>query len=203
MAGNLDAIPPLPSIEVVAAQLERNPEVARWTTEIVERQALLRAERARAVPDVTIGGGYRRFELGTNAFIATVTVPLPVFDRNRGAQIEARERIAKAEEDRRAASVRLRQLVEESHASAARAESEVRSLRDQVVPAAESVYAAVSEGYRLGKFGYMEVLDARRTLAAVRAQLVRAQTELQRSFADLQRLTASPTNSITNGEQQQ
>lgn len=203
VAGNLDAIPPLPSIEVVAAQLERNPEVARWTTEIVERQALLRAERARAVPDVTIGGGYRRFELGTNAFIATVTVPLPVFDRNRGAQIEARERIAKAEEDRRAASVRLRQLVEESHASAARAESEVRSLRDQVVPAAESVYAAVSEGYRLGKFGYMEVLDARRTLAAVRAQLVRAQTELQRSFADLQRLTASPTNSITNGEQQQ
>lgn len=203
VAGDLDAIPDLPSLESVAAQVERNPEVARWTAEIAEREALLRVERARAVPDVTVGGGYRYFELGTSAFVATVAVPLPLFDRNRGAQIEARERIAKAQEERRSAIVRLRQLVDEAHASLARAQGEVRSLREQVVPGAESVYEAVSEGYRLGKFGYMEVLDARRTLAAVRAQLVRAQTELQRAFADLQRLTAAPMNNITNGEQQQ
>ena len=201
VAGDLDSIPPLPSLESVAAQLERNPEVARWTTEIAEREALLRVERARAVPDVTVGGGYRHFELGSSAGVVTATIPLPLFDRNRGAQIEARERINRAQEERRSAIVHLRQLAEETHASVARAEGEVRNLREQVVPGAESVYAAVSEGYRLGKFGYMEVLDARRTLAAVRAQLARAQAELQRAFADLQRLTAAPMNNITNGEQ--
>jgi len=200
--GDLDAMPVLPSLDSVVAQIEASPEVARWTAEIAEREALLRVERSRAVPDITLGGGYRRFELGSNAFVATVGLPLPLFDRNRGAQIEARERIATAQQERRSASVRLRQSVDETFASVARAQGEVRNLREQVVPGAESVYAAVSEGYRLGKFGYIEVLDARRTLAAVRAQLLRAQTELQRTFADLQRLIAAPMNNISNGEQQ-
>jgi cobalt-zinc-cadmium efflux system outer membrane protein len=202
VVGDLDAIPPLPSLESVAAQLERNPEVARWTAEIAEREALLRVERARAVPDLTVGGGYRHFELGSSGGVVTASIPLPLFDKNRGALIEARERIVRAQDERRSVIVRLRQLLEETHSSLARAEGEVRNLREQVVPGAESVYAAVSEGYRLGKFGYMEVLDARRTLAAVRAQLVHAQAELQRAFADLQRLTAAPMNNITNGEQQ-
>ena len=202
VAGDLGDGIAIPSMEEVTSQLERNPEVARWTTEIAEREALLRAERSRAVPDVTVGGGYRRFEAGDNAFVATVSLPLPLFDRNRGAQVEARERIAKAEEEKRSAIVRLRQMAGEAHASLSRAQAEVGSLREQVVPGAESVYAAVSEGYRLGKFGFMEVLDARRTLAAVRAQLVRAQADLQRASAELQRFTAVPGN-IANGEQRQ
>lgn len=203
VAGDLDAMPAVPSLESVTAQIDRNPEVARWTSEIAEREALLRVEKARAVPDVTVGGGYRHFDLGSNAWVASAALPLPLFDRNRGAQIEARERIAKAREEQRSSIVRLRQSAEETHASLARAEREVRNLRDQVVPGAESVYEAVSEGYRLGKFGYMEVLDARRTLAAVRAQLARAQAELQRAFADLQRLTAASTINLTYGEQRQ
>lgn len=203
VVGDLGAIPSVPSLEAVTARLEGHPDVARWTAEIAEREAMLSVERARAVPDVTVGGGYRHFAIGSSAAVVTASIPLPLFDRNRGAQIEARERIAGAREERRAAMVRLEQLVAETHASYARAEGEVRSLRDQVVPRAESVYAAVSEGYRLGKFGYMEVLDVRRTLAAVRGQLLRAQGELQRAFADLQRLTASPANDITNGEQSQ
>jgi len=200
--GDLDSMPAVPPIESLTAQLERNPEIARWTAEIAEREALLRVERARAVPDITVGGGYRRFELGTNAFVATVALPLPLFDRNRSAQTEARERIAKAQEERRSAIVRLGQSAVVAHASLVRARGEVQMLHEQVVPGAESVYAAVSEGYRLGKFGYMEVLDARRTLAAVRAQLVRAQTETQRASADLQRLTAAPSGNVTNGERQ-
>jgi cobalt-zinc-cadmium efflux system outer membrane protein len=200
--GDLDAVPAIPTLDTVLTSLERNPDVARWTAEIAEREALLRVEQARAVPDVTVGGGYRHFELGTGAALVTATIPLPLFDRNRGAQIEARERIARAQHERRALAIRIRQLVEETHASLARAEREVRALREQVLPGAESVYAAVTEGYRLGKFGYMEVLDARRTLAGVRAQLALAQADLHRNYADLQRLTAPALHDTPNGEQQ-
>ena len=200
-SGDLDDGTPLPSPESVAAMIEGTPEVARWSAEIAEREALLRLERARAVPDLTVGGGYRFFEVGDGALVVTAAVPVPLFDRNRGAQIEARERVARAREERRSAIIRLRQSAEETRASLARSRAEVESLRGQVVPGAESVFEAVREGYRLGKFGYMEVLDARRTLAAVRAQLLRAQTELQHCWAELQRLTAAPMNDTTNGEQ--
>lgn len=202
VVGNLDADASIPSLESVLERIEQNPEVARWAAEIAEREAQLQLERARGVQDITVGGGYRRFEAGSNAFVATVGLPIPLFDRNRGAQIEARERILGAQETQRASRVRARQAVEETYASLARSESEVRNLRERVIPSSESVYAAVSEGYRLGKFGLMEVLEARRILAAVRAQLLRAQTDLQRELAHLESLTAAPTTILTNGEKQ-
>lgn len=202
VADDAGATPSLPSLDSINAALERTPELARWAAEIAQREALLRVERARATSDVTVGGGYRHFKLGGGAAVVSASLPLPLFDRNRGAQIEARERVRSAEEERRAAIVRVRQLVAEAHASLSRAQSEVRGLREEVVPGAESVYAAVSEGYRLGKFGYMEVLDARRTLAAARAQLARAQSDLHRAYAGLQRLTATPLTEMRNGEQQ-
>lgn len=202
VADHAGPTPSLPSLDAIHAALERTPELARWAAEIAQREAALRVARARATSDVTVGGGYRHFELGGGAAVVSASLPLPLFDRNRGAQIEARERIRSAEEERRAAIVRARQLVAEAHASLSRAQSEVRSLREEVVPGAESVYAAVSEGYRLGKFGYMEVLDARRTLAAARAQLARAHSDLHRAYADLQRLTAAPLTETPNGEQQ-
>jgi cobalt-zinc-cadmium efflux system outer membrane protein len=202
VVGEIDRVTEFPPIDAILDGLELNPQVARWDAEIAEREAILGTERARAIPDLTLSGGYREFDLGGNAWVASASFPLPLFDWNRGAKTEATERIARAHEERRAALVRLRQSVEEAHASLLRAENEVRNLRDQVVPRAESVYDAISEGYRLGKFGYMEVLDARRTLAAVRAQLVHAQADLWRASAELERLTSTPTNETPNGERQ-
>ncbi|MCM2316249.1 MAG: TolC family protein [Thermoanaerobaculia bacterium] len=189
VAGDLAAVPVVPSYESVLEHAVGNPDLSRWMAAIVERESAVQLERARAIPDVTLAGGIRRFELGDDAYIATATIPLPLFDRNRGALQEARERLAGAQEDQRAADVRIRQLLAETYERLVRADSEVRNIRDGMVPGAESVFAAVSEGYRLGKFGYLEVLDTRRTLAAARAQLVRAQADFHHAFAELDRLT--------------
>ncbi|MBI2214811.1 MAG: TolC family protein [Acidobacteria bacterium] len=202
VAGELDATREFPPLDEILARLDRAPDLARWDAEIAEREAILESERARAIPDLTLSGGYREFELGTNAWVASASFALPLFDQNRGAKTEASERIARAREERRAASVRIRQKVGEAHGSLVRSENEVRNLRDEVVPRAESVYDAISEGYRLGKFGYMEVLDARRTLAAARGQLLHAQADLWHAAAELQRLTSTPTIETSNGERQ-
>lgn len=199
VVGDLTVLPVIPSLQALLDQIERSPDLARWTSEIAGHEALLRLERARSIPDFTIAGGFRRFELGGDAFVATASVPLPLFDQNRGARQEARERLARAAEEQRASDLNIRQLLTERYTTFTRSEAEVRSIRHQLVPGAESVFAAVSEGYRLGKFGYLEVLDARRTLASARAQLVSVQTELHHAFADLQRLTAVSTKEMMLG----
>jgi len=71
----------------------------------------------------------------------------------------------------------------------AAAQQNVERFRTEIIPAAESVHEAITEGYRLGKFGYLEVLDARRTLAQARLQLVAAQRELELARVDVERLT--------------
>ena len=58
--GNLEEMAPVPSQEQLLERLRQNPELARWATEIAQRQAALRVERSKAVPDITVGGGYRR-----------------------------------------------------------------------------------------------------------------------------------------------
>jgi cobalt-zinc-cadmium efflux system outer membrane protein len=66
---------PRPLAEVTAA-LGENPDVARWQTEEDKRRAALRLEKARAVPDITVGGGVRRFEESDDAALVRGGVPL-------------------------------------------------------------------------------------------------------------------------------
>jgi cobalt-zinc-cadmium efflux system outer membrane protein len=68
----------------------------------------------------------------------------------------------------------------------ASASQEAAALRDEAIPTAERAYAATKRAQRQGALGFTEVLDAQRSLFALRTQLVgalasyhisRAQTE--------------------------
>lgn len=197
--GDLEQVPAIPDLGTLLLRAGLAPEVARWDAEIAWREAIVELERARAAPDVTIGGGYRQFDVGTGAAIVSVTVPLPFANRNRGARIEAQEELLGAQAQQRSARLRSRQAVSEAHATLRRAEQEAATVRSEMLPGAEDAFAAVSEGYRLGKFGLTEVLDARRTLTAVRLQLLRATAEAHAAAAELQRLTSVASAETTNG----
>jgi outer membrane protein, heavy metal efflux system len=105
VTGDLKAGPaPLPSLNALAARIEQNPELARWAAEVSQREAVFAVERSKRVPDVAVIGGYRRYpEIDSNALLVGASIPLPFFDRNRGGIEEARSRLAKAYEERRAA----------------------------------------------------------------------------------------------------
>ena len=68
----------------------------------------------------------------------------------------------------------------------ARHEAEI--MRDQILPSGQKMFAAVSYGYRAGKFGYLEVLDAQRTLFATRGRYVDALVRYHLAASDLERL---------------
>ena len=59
---------------MVAAQAEREAAARR-----------VRVERTRAIPDVTVSAGVRRFSGDdSRAVVAGISAPLPLFDQNRG-----------------------------------------------------------------------------------------------------------------------
>lgn len=62
----------------------------------------------------------------------------------------------------------------------------VATLRDKVVPAMEQAYEAIHAGYREGKFGMLDLLDAQQKLFAA---LVDALTEYHLAQTDLRRIT--------------
>lgn len=192
-AGRLDTAVAPPSLDTLLDRLPHNPDVARWEAELAQRQAALELAEANAYPDVTIEAGYRRFQdNGDNGFVFGAFVPLPVLDRNQGAIAEARHRLAAAREARRAAESQARAALREAYAELRTAGSAVETLRDQILPSATQAYRSIAGGYKEGRYRYLDVLDAQRTLIANRERLVRALTDYRLAQVLVERLTGGP-----------
>jgi cobalt-zinc-cadmium efflux system outer membrane protein len=190
LVGNLYLIAPVPVYDTLTAQIQNNPDLARWAAEMVQREAAVDLEEANAVPNLRVGAGGRwREETNDNTFVLEFSLPLQLFDRNQGAIAEARHRLAKAEAQKRAAGLKLNAALTNGYTRLANAHSRVIALKTQILPGARTAFEAVNEGYRFGKFGYLEVLDSQRTWFNARAQLLDALAEYHKAVADVERLT--------------
>ena len=197
--GDLRLLPLVPSFEELKTQLAENPELARWAVEISQRQAALAVEQSKRVPDVSVSAGYRRFTaINTDAFLVGGSISLPIFDRNRGGIEEAHNRLAKAQEERRAAETRVYITLTEAYRALSSAHAEVTALRTALMPGAQQTFEAISEGYRAGKFGYLDVLDAQRTLISAGGQFLRALSDYHKAGTDVERLIGAPLNKTSN-----
>ena len=174
-------------------EIDKNPDLARWGSELSQRQAVVEYERSKSIPDVSLEAGYRRLEESNdNAIIFGISIPLQFFDRNQGAIAEARYRLAKSEAQKNAVETQLKNNLAKSHRALMLAHSELISLKTQVVPGAQSAYEAMTEGYRFGKFSLLEVLDSHRILFQARVQYLEALANYHHSVADVERLTGVP-----------
>ena len=194
LAGNLDRGPALPDLPTLSARLAQNPALARFDAETDGRRAALALARSVAVPDVTLSPAYRHHNDPPSAevAVATVQIPLPIFDRNQGNVRAARVELAKVGPLRQATDVRLHAELTDAYRAALAARGEISLLETRILPAARSTYQLLDEGYGLGKFNYLEVLDARRTLALSRQQLLTARAALQTAAARIDALTGGP-----------
>jgi outer membrane protein, heavy metal efflux system len=187
--GRLEDIHPVPAVEDLAGRLRQNPDLARWASELAGREANLDLERRRAVPDLTATLGITHFtETDDSALIAGISIPLPILNRNQGNIRAAHERLAKAMAERRAAEVSITTGLHTAYQRLAGAHAEIAALKAQVLPGAQSAFEAATRGYRLGKFGLLDVLDAQRTLFEAKAQYLRALTDYHQSVAQVERL---------------
>lgn len=191
--GDLERIAPLPAYEELAERLRDNPDLGRWSSETARRQAAVEAEKAKTVPDVTVTAGVSRFsQFNDDAYMVSISVPLPLFDRNQGGIMEASRRLDKATDERHAAEGRVLAELAQVYQRLAAIEGEIGILRTTLLPGAQSAYEAATRGYQLGKFGFLDVLDAQRTLFQTRSQHLRALADFQRGMAEIERLVGGP-----------
>ena len=195
--GDLERSPEVPSFEALSERMADNPEMVRWLVEIERRRASLEMERAGRFPDVTLSGGVRYHNPTDDwALVAGLSIPIPVFNRNQGATLEAQCRVAKAEEQRRALHVRVRTALASIYQRLSSARNEAVSLKNDVLPGARSAFEATGEGFRQGKFGYLDVLDAQRTFFEAQARYTEASGVLQKAIADAEGLLGEPLDEI-------
>ncbi|MHC4226361.1 MAG: TolC family protein [Planctomycetota bacterium] len=197
VAGRFDKIMPVPSSAELGRLVSQNPDIARWAVEKEARRAALELEKARAVSDVTISGGWQRFnETDESAAILGLSIPLPISNRNQGGIRRATYMLAKAEESHEAAEIKILAALEEAAQRLAGAYVESIALKGDVLPGAQSSFDAVSEGYRDGKFDYLQVLYAQRTLFERKGRYIESLTAYHKAKADTERLIGQSIESI-------
>jgi cobalt-zinc-cadmium efflux system outer membrane protein len=199
VTGKLDMEETLPELEDLSAYIERNPDVARWMTEIAHRESIVGLEKARQIPNPSIGGGYLRFnDIDAEALSVGISIPLPVFNLNRGNIKAARYQVRQAETDQIAARVEAKRALQSAYRSVEAARQEVILSEDEVLPGSQRALEAAQTGYRQGKFDYLEVLDAQRTLFTSRTRYIQALAEYNRAAAEVERLIGTPLSEITS-----
>jgi cobalt-zinc-cadmium efflux system outer membrane protein len=147
------------------------------------------------VPDLTVTLGAKRdAELGRTQAVMGVSIPLPLMDRQQAQVTQALRREDQAREQWVAASVRLQLEVSQAAEKLGLAREQVLLLRREVLPAAQSAVDVAMKGYELGKFAFIDVLDAQRTLSQLRQQAVRHTADAFRAAAELERLLGHPAD---------
>jgi cobalt-zinc-cadmium efflux system outer membrane protein len=187
--GDPEALPPLPSRADLERRMDASPNLRRARIEVARRLALAEVERSRRIPNLTVSLGTKRNnELGLDQAVFGVSIPIPVFDRNQGNLLEALRRADKARDELSATELRLSNELAQAFERLSAARGELESLKRDILPGAQSAYDAALKGFELGKFSFLEVLDAQRTLFQAKSQGLRALVDVHRAAAEIERI---------------
>ena len=189
----------------LGVRLAAAPVVVQARLEVERRKALSDLEQAKRIPDVTVSLGAKRVpasdgEVGgsrRNQVVVGLSVPLPIFDTNRGNVAEALSREEKARDDLAAAELQLGTEVAQATERLRSARATAETLQHDALPGAETAYKAATKGFELGKFSFLEALDAQRTLFQVRAQYLLSLADAHRAAGELDRLLGNEGDDIS------
>lgn len=196
--GDVDNVTHLPPVNDLINAVKSSPAMQRANLEVDRRRALLEVESTKRTPDITVSvGGRRNEELGLNQVVLGLSVPIPLFDRNQGNIQEALSRTEKAKDELSVTEIQLQNNVSQAFERWSANYSAVESFKTDILPGAQSVYDAATKGFELGKFNFLDVLDAQRTLFQAKTQYLNALLETYQAVAEIERIVGDTALSQT------
>lgn len=192
-------MPAVPPASRLLARIEDTAELRLAKLQIDQREASLGLEKAQRIPDLTVSVGSQYSELERERVnVVGLSMPIPLFNRNQGNILAAARRADQARDLRNASELRLRTEIQTTLDQWLTANTEIQSFDQSILPAAQSAVDTATRGFEMGKFNFLDVLDAQRTLISARAQYIQAIAEatdawvrIERIFGDFETLARS------------
>ena len=152
----------------------------------------MRLARSQRVPDLTVSASARRLEQTNDvAAVFGISIPLNVFNNGRASIALAEAQREQSDARRRVALLDAEQDVATAQAEAENAATTARNAAGPALAAATEAARIARIGYREGKFGQLDLLDAERTLLETRTAAMDALAAHHDAQARLERLTAA------------
>ena len=180
----------LPTLEVLRERVQvSHPLTAAAAKRKEAAQLSVDLARAERIPDpqleVTAGA-----DVNNEAIVqAGVSVTIPIFNRNQAKIAQAEIQVQQAAFHLHAVRNDLVLRLTSNYETVTAAQERVAVYTDEILPKAQKALEQTEEGNRVGKFRYLDVLDAQRTLAEARSAYAAALAELNLSVAELEKIT--------------
>jgi len=189
---DLSTLPKLIDHQAVLDSVKSAPQLRSQEFARMKARSSLDLVKATGVPDPTLGLGVRQFfDNDDTALVATLSFPLPLFDRNQGAIKSAQANVHHAEAQALATELSIYQSATQAW-EVFYAELDItRHYRDEIIPTARKAYDQADEGYNLGAFEFLDLLDAQRTLNRVQSEYLDNILELYEAKVQIDFLTST------------
>lgn len=175
---------------VLQKALQQNPQLIRFTALRAQRDAELLVARLKPIPDLRAGVSWRHFrETGDDAVRLGFSMPIPLWDQNRGAVAEAGEQRAKVEAELAAARGQLNLTLGRAYENMLAAAREVEILRAGAIPKVKEAVRSMEEGYEQGRFTLLELLDIQNTATQTAVRELDALMNFHIALATIEGLT--------------
>ncbi len=165
---DLDILPQLIKLQDLLDTLKNAPQSKAQEFAKMQARSSFDLARSQAIPDPTVGLGVRRFnENDSTALVASLSFPIPVFNRNQGSIAEAKANMMKADAEGYASELAMRQSAIQAWENLASSLEETQRYQNEIIPSAHKAYTQADDGYGRGAFTFLDLLDAQRTLYEV------------------------------------
>jgi len=196
LSGALAEAPDASLMEAAGAErLAVHPSAAAAQANLDRAQLANRRARLEPYPDVKVGvSGGRIGETEQSIIQLGFSVPLPLIDRGKGKQQEARANVSAAEAEWHVVQQQLQREWANALKRYRTAAEQVANYRDRILPKAGEALRLVQTGFEQGKFNFIDLVDTQRTTAEARLAYQGKLLELNIAQAELEALLQPQTN---------
>ncbi|GBC54752.1 heavy metal RND efflux outer membrane protein, CzcC family [Stutzerimonas stutzeri] len=192
VVGDLQFLPTVEPFEALAARLSMTPELRAARLQADTIAARSRIAEASAKPDIDVSLGVRRMEaFNDHGLVMSVSVPLGSRTRSGYSVAQANAELAALEARRDAERFERHQALFERYQELVHARHELESLRTNMIPKAENALATTRRGFEAGRFSFISLAQAQKTLFDLRARAVEASSRYHLLLVEVERLTAT------------
>jgi outer membrane protein, heavy metal efflux system len=169
--------------------LTRHPSAAAAQANLDRAELGYRRARLEPYPDVKVGvSGGRLGDMDQSIIQLGFSLPVPILDRSKGKQQEARANVKIAEAELAGVQQQLEREWANAQERYRTAAEQVASYRERALPKADEALRLVQTGFEQGKFNFIDLVDTQRTTAEVRLAYQQKLLELNVAQAEVEAL---------------
>ena len=133
-------------MELLQEKLSQSPELARYDKIFERQEAMIELEDSKSVPDLNLAVGWRWLnQTSDNAFVLGASIPLPIYDRNQGALLEAKIRFDQKKSELRSDKNNLTSDFNITYNNLISLSEALRKLNDESIPDAQNAFEIIRD----------------------------------------------------------